>query len=168
MMTPSGPSAVLQIRFQVSHMTEHSLWRFSRALHAAINERQQQDLEPLIDDDVEWAIYGPIDMFPFLGSRHGKPAVLEVCRQIADNVRVHRFKRLFAKIGWMRGSSPRMTSYITYGAILGRWIGCPSACSTRSKVSISTRRLDSRPALNCAKCASRRLIGLSESSAVSE
>ena len=72
-------------------MTEHSLWRFSRAFHAAINERQSQDLEPLIDDEVEWAIYGPIEMFPFLGCRQGKPAVLEVCRQIADNVRVHRF-----------------------------------------------------------------------------
>ena len=26
-------------------MTEHSLWRFSRALHRAINERQPADLE---------------------------------------------------------------------------------------------------------------------------
>ena len=50
-----------------------------------------------------------------------------------------------------------------YDAIFGRLIGCPSACSTRSKVSIRTRMLDSRPALNCAKCASRRLIGLLES-----
>jgi ketosteroid isomerase-like protein len=80
-------------------MTEHSLWRFSRALHHAINERQHQDLEPLIDDDVEWAIYGPIDMFPFLGSRRGKAAVLEVCRQIADNVRIHRFDRESIMLG---------------------------------------------------------------------
>ena len=62
-------------------MTEHSLWRFSRALHRAINERQPDDLEALIDEDVDWAIYGPIDMFPFLrraprqGSRdRGDPA----------------------------------------------------------------------------------------------
>ena len=80
-------------------MTEHSLWRFSRAFHSAINQRQQQDLEPLIDEDVEWAIYGPIDMFPFLGARHGKAAVLEVCRQIADNVRVHRFDRESIMLG---------------------------------------------------------------------
>ena len=32
-------------------------------------------------------------MFPFLGARRGKAAVLEVIRQIADNVRVHRFDR---------------------------------------------------------------------------
>jgi ketosteroid isomerase-like protein len=80
-------------------MTEHSLWRFSRALHRAINERQPQDLEALIDDDVDWAIYGPIDMFPFLGARRGKEAVLEVIRQIADNIRVHRFDRETVMLG---------------------------------------------------------------------
>ena len=80
-------------------MTEHSLWRFSRALHRAINERQFDDLEALIDDDVDWAIYGPIDMFPFFGARRGKAAVIEVIRQIADNVRVHRFDREIVMLG---------------------------------------------------------------------
>ena len=80
-------------------MTEHSLWRFSRALHLAINERQFEDLEALIDEDVDWAIYGPIDMFPFLGARRGKDAVLEVIRQISDNVRVHRFDRELIMLG---------------------------------------------------------------------
>ena len=32
-------------------------------------------------------------MFPFFGSRRGKAAVLEVIRQIADNVRIHHFDR---------------------------------------------------------------------------
>ena len=80
-------------------MTEHSLWRFARALHRAVNERQLEAVEPLIDDDVEWAIYGPIDMFPFLGARHGKSAVLDVIRQIADNFRVHRFDRESVLLG---------------------------------------------------------------------
>ena len=80
-------------------MTEHSLWRFSRALHRAINDRQSNDLEDLIDEDVDWAIYGPIDMFPFFGARHGKAAVIEVIRQIADNVRVHRFDRESIMLG---------------------------------------------------------------------
>ena len=79
-------------------MTEHSLWRFSRALYRAINERQREDLEPLIDDDVEWVIHGPI-MFPFLGARRGKAAVLEVIRQVAENVRVHRFDRESIMLG---------------------------------------------------------------------
>jgi ketosteroid isomerase-like protein len=80
-------------------MTEHSLWRFSRALHRAINERRTEDLETLLDEDVDWAIYGPIDMFPFLGARRGKEAVLEVIRQIADNFRVHRFDRETIMLG---------------------------------------------------------------------
>jgi ketosteroid isomerase-like protein len=86
-------------------MTEHCLWRFSRALHRAINERQSDELEALIDDDVEWAIYGPIDMFPFLGARQGKAAVLEVCRQIAENIRVHRFDRESLMLGVDSGAA---------------------------------------------------------------
>jgi ketosteroid isomerase-like protein len=74
-------------------MTEHSLWRFSRALHSAINKRQLEDLRTQIDDDVDWVIYGPVDIFPFLGARRGKDAVLEVCRQVSENVRVRRFDR---------------------------------------------------------------------------
>jgi ketosteroid isomerase-like protein len=86
-------------------MTEHSLWRFSRALHRAINERQPEELEALIDEDVDWAVYGPIDMFPFLGARRGKPAVLEVIRQVAENVRVHRFDRESIMLGVDSASS---------------------------------------------------------------
>ena len=80
-------------------MTEHSLWRFSRALHRALNERQYADIEALIDDDIDWAIYGPIDMFPFFGARRGKAAVLDVIKRIADNVRIHRFDRESVLLG---------------------------------------------------------------------
>lgn len=74
-------------------MTEHCLWRFSRALQRAINDQHFDDLAAMIDDNVDWAVFGPIDMFPFLGVRHGKAAVLDACKQIARNVRVHRYER---------------------------------------------------------------------------
>lgn len=80
-------------------MTEHSLWRFSRALHRAINDRHFRDIDALIDEDVEWALYGPIDMFPFLGARQGKDAVLDVIRQLADNFHVRRFDRESIMLG---------------------------------------------------------------------
>ncbi|MGY3548143.1 nuclear transport factor 2 family protein [Bradyrhizobium sp. USDA 4469] len=86
-------------------MTEHSLWCFSRALHRAINDRHFEDIETLIDEDVEWAIYGPIDMFPFLGARQGKAAVLQVIRQLADNFRVRRFDRESIMLGIDSASS---------------------------------------------------------------
>jgi ketosteroid isomerase-like protein len=86
-------------------MTEHCLWRFSRALHRAINERRYEDVEALIDEEVDWAIYGPIDMFPFFGARRGREAVIEVIRQIAQNVRVHRFNRETIMLGEDSASS---------------------------------------------------------------
>ncbi|MCK1712641.1 nuclear transport factor 2 family protein [Bradyrhizobium sp. 143] len=72
-------------------MTEHSFWRFSRTLHRAINNRCFDDLEALIDEDVDWALYGPIDMFPFLGTRHGKHAVVDVIRHISAYVHIRHF-----------------------------------------------------------------------------
>src|SRR5271169_6480575 len=80
-------------------MTEHSLWRFSRAFHRAIKEHQPEELEVLIDEDVDWAVYGPIDMFPCFGARRGKAAVLEVIRQVADNFQMHRFDRETVMLG---------------------------------------------------------------------
>ena len=74
-------------------------------MHSAINERRFEDIEALIDDDVDWAIYGPIDMFPFLGARRGRDAVIEVIRQIAENVRVHRFDRESIMLGEESASS---------------------------------------------------------------
>ncbi|WP_426420791.1 nuclear transport factor 2 family protein [Bradyrhizobium genosp. A] len=74
-------------------MAEHSFWRFSRTLHRAINDRHFEDIEALLDEEVDWALYGPIDMFPFLGARHGKHAVLDVIREISDNVQIRRFDR---------------------------------------------------------------------------
>jgi ketosteroid isomerase-like protein len=90
-------------------MAEHSLWRFSRAFHRAVNERQIADIAELIDEDVDWAIYGPIDLFPFFGARRGKAAVLDVITQIADNVRVHRFERESIMLGV--DSAASMTRY---------------------------------------------------------
>jgi ketosteroid isomerase-like protein len=80
-------------------MTEHSLWTFSRALQRAINERRLDEIDALIDEDVDWAIYGPIDMFPFLGARRGKAAVIDVIRQIAESFKVRRFDREQVMLG---------------------------------------------------------------------
>ena len=80
-------------------MTEHSLWTFSRALQRAINERRLDEIDLWIDEDIDWAIYGPIDMFPFLGARRGKAAVIDVIRQIAEAFNVRRFDREQVMLG---------------------------------------------------------------------
>jgi len=100
MTTSNFAVAAFASRFRTQIiMTEHSLWRFSRALQRAINERQFEDIESVIDEDVDWAIYGPIDMFPFFGGRRGREAVIDVIRQIADNVGVRRFERESVLLG---------------------------------------------------------------------
>ena len=46
--------------------------------------RVSGDLEriaPLIDDDIEWSISGPIDILPYAGQRSGKRAVLDTIAQ---------------------------------------------------------------------------------------
>ncbi len=80
-------------------MTEHSLWSFSRAIYRALNERQTDQLEDLLDDNIDWAIYGPIDMFAFLGARRGKEAVLDAVRKMADAISIHRFDRESVMLG---------------------------------------------------------------------
>jgi ketosteroid isomerase-like protein len=74
-------------------MTEHSLWRLSRAIHRALSDNQYDELESVLDDDVEWTIYGPIDMFGFFGTHQGKTAVIAAIRQMAGMIRLIRFDR---------------------------------------------------------------------------
>lgn len=80
-------------------MAEHGLWAFARALRQAVEERETEEIAALLDDEVDWAIYGPIDMFPFLGSRRGKDAVIHVLLQIADNFRLNKVDREMTVLG---------------------------------------------------------------------
>jgi len=86
-------------------MTEHSLWRFSRAFHRAINERQFDEIESLMDEDVDWTIHGPVELFHCFGARRGRAAVMQVIRQVAERVRVHRFDREQIMLGTDEASS---------------------------------------------------------------
>ena len=52
------------------------------------------DPGPLIDalhDDIDWAIHGPMEVFPFAGPRKGKAAVLEVLKTIAERFTLVRY-----------------------------------------------------------------------------
>ena len=45
----------------------------------------------LIDDDVDWVIYGPVQVFPFAGHRRGKGAVFGRISRLSGPRRRHRF-----------------------------------------------------------------------------
>lgn len=74
-------------------MTEHSLWRVARAFQRALEASDPSAVAELIDDDIDWRLYGPIDMFPFLGARSGKAEVMEVVRALADRLELRRVQR---------------------------------------------------------------------------
>src|SRR5579864_8152595 len=86
-------------KFRTTNMAEHMLWTFSRALRQAIEDRETDHIAAILDDDIDWAIFGPIDMFPFLGARQGKEAVIDVVMQIADNFHLNRLDREMAVLG---------------------------------------------------------------------
>jgi ketosteroid isomerase-like protein len=52
-------------------------------LYAAYMRGDGERMAALIDDDVDWVIYGPVQVFPFAGHRRGKGAVLQALGRIA-------------------------------------------------------------------------------------
>jgi len=58
------------------------------AFYRASAKRDIERVVAILADDVDWLVQGPIDVFPFLGQRHGKAAVLEGYREIARKLEV--------------------------------------------------------------------------------
>jgi ketosteroid isomerase-like protein len=74
-------------------MSGHPLWTFAHALRKGLASQDLAEIAPGLHDEVDWAIFGPIDMFPYLGARQGKEAALDSIEQIADNFRLHKIKQ---------------------------------------------------------------------------
>jgi len=74
-------------------MSGHPLWTFAHALRNGLASQDVADIASGLHDEVDWAIFGPIDMFPYLGARQGKEAALDSVAQIADNFRLHKIKQ---------------------------------------------------------------------------
>jgi ketosteroid isomerase-like protein len=95
------------------------------AFFAAYATRDSAQIAPFLDENVEWAVTGPVDLLPFCGERSGKqavialfddsvPAVFDDLRAVRDQTlidgdRVAVLIRLFAT---QRGSG-RPLSYRT-------------------------------------------------------
>jgi ketosteroid isomerase-like protein len=58
------------------------------AFYRASAARDLEHVASFLTDDVDWLVQGPVDVFPFLGQRHGKAAVLEGYREIARKLDV--------------------------------------------------------------------------------
>jgi ketosteroid isomerase-like protein len=62
-----------------------------RRLYDAIGRGDVSSFGAMIHDDIDWIIYGPIEVFPFEGPRKGKAAVLEVMKEIASHYELKRY-----------------------------------------------------------------------------
>ena len=80
-------------------MSGHPLWTFAHALRKAFAAQDAAEIAPNLHDEIDWAVFGPIDMFPYLGARQGKEAALDSIGQIADNFRLHKIKQEDVVIG---------------------------------------------------------------------
>jgi ketosteroid isomerase-like protein len=61
-------------------------------LYAAYSRRDFDRVAALIHDDVDWIIYGPVNVFPFAGHRRGRTAVLEALGGIAKDYMLERYE----------------------------------------------------------------------------
>ena len=62
-------------------------------LYDAYERRDFDRVASLIHDDIDWVIYGPVEIFPFAGARQGRVAVLEALGKIAEQYTLERYKR---------------------------------------------------------------------------
>jgi len=63
-------------------MTDAIMREFARAFCDALASHDPNLIAPWLADDIDWTIYGPVDLFPFFGQRRGKAAVVAMCAQI--------------------------------------------------------------------------------------
>ena len=69
-------------------MSEHPMRGFARAFCDALAAREPARIAPLIHDDIDWTVFGPVDLFPFFGHRKGKAAVIAMLGRIAQTLQL--------------------------------------------------------------------------------
>lgn len=65
-------------------MTDDDTRATVNALYDAYERRDLERVSALIHDDIDWVIYGPVNVFPFVGARRGRAAVLQALAGIAE------------------------------------------------------------------------------------
>ena len=73
-------------------MSEEATRAAVRELYDAYARRDFDRVAHFLDDDIDWIIYGPVQIFPFAGQRRGKAAVLEALGRIAADYALERYR----------------------------------------------------------------------------
>ena len=72
-------------------MTENDTRAAVKALYEAYSGRDFDRVASMIHDEIAWIIYGPVQVFPFQGPRHGKQQVLDVLGAIRKDYEIERY-----------------------------------------------------------------------------
>lgn len=63
-------------------MSDEAMRGSVRAFCDALLSHDTERIQYMLHDEVDWLVYGPIDLFPFFGRRTGKKAVLAMLAQV--------------------------------------------------------------------------------------
>lgn len=55
----------------------------AEGFYDALVSRDPVRIDPFLDDDVDWLIVGPIELFAFYGQHYGRQSVLDAYRQLS-------------------------------------------------------------------------------------
>ena len=94
-------------------MTEATIRPIVEAFYRATVARDVETALSLIDDDVDWLVQGPIDVFTFFGQKHGKAAVREGYEEIGRRLDVTGFR-----VETLLVDGDRAAALIRYSAIV--------------------------------------------------
>ncbi|HWM84043.1 MAG TPA: nuclear transport factor 2 family protein [Pseudolabrys sp.] len=73
-------------------MTTTAARDFSRRLRDSLKTHSLDALATCLDENVEWSLYGPIDLFPFFGTRKGRGAVLAAIRELTQVLELRHYE----------------------------------------------------------------------------
>lgn len=74
-------------------MTEMTMRGFVRAFCDAFLTRDVERIAVCLDNDVDWIVFGPVDLFPFFGQRSGKQAVLDMYADLEASLEIKSCER---------------------------------------------------------------------------
>lgn len=74
-------------------MTEMTMRGFVRAFCDAFLTRDAERMAVCLDDDVDWIVFGPVDLFPFFGQRSGRQAVLDMYADLEASLEIRSCER---------------------------------------------------------------------------
>ena len=74
-------------------MTENAMRGVVRAFCDALAARAPELFSTMLDDNIEWTVFGPVDLFPFFGQRRGKAAVMAAFEDMSANLSLIRSEK---------------------------------------------------------------------------